>query len=211
MKEQEIRSIVSQVIENIQISEDTKDFPVDTSARHVHLTEKAVAVLFGDGAKLIEKRPLTLPGFLAEQRVSIVTKKGSMHNVAVLGPERSAIQVEISRADARTLGINPPINDSGDLTGAEDVIIVGEKGCIEAKGSVIISQAHVHMNSGDAQRFDVRDGDRVDVLLKSNRPVTLHNVLIRVREDMHAYMHIDVDEANAAAWTPKTRGVIISR
>ena len=159
MKEEAIRNIVSQVMEDLQMTDKDMSFPVETSARHVHLTEEAVEKLFGKGKRLVEKRLLSLPGFLSEQRVSIVTKKGSFHNVAVLGPERSAVQVEISRADARLgLGLNPPVNLSGDFSDAEDVIIVGDKGSICARGSVIISKAHVHMNAGEAEEYGVHDG-----------------------------------------------------
>ncbi len=210
MKEEAIRNIVSQVMETLQPSDTEMSFPVETSARHVHLTEEAVEELFGEGVSLTEKRPLSLPGFLSEQRVSIVTKKGSFHNVAVLGPERSAVQVEISRSDARALGIDPPVRLSGDLDGAGDVVIIGDKGSIRAEGSVIIAKAHVHMNGEEAKEYGVKDGDSVDVLIKSERPVTISDARIRVAEGMHACMHIDVDESNAAACIDGTRGVIVA-
>ena len=208
MEQNEIKSIVSKVVENYNRSMMDKSFPIEASARHVHLTAEAAETLFGKGASLVCKRDLSLPGFLAEQRVAIVTSKGVFHNVAVLGPERSAIQVELSKTDARALGISPPVNLSGDLSNAADVYLIGEKGMVFAPGSAIIAKAHVHMNMDEAKAYGVENGQLMQVSILSDRPVTLSNVLIRVDKGMHACMHIDLDEANACGYINGTRGVL---
>lgn len=186
------------------------EFPVEASARHVHLTKEAVETLFGPGARLTKKRDLSQPGeFLSEQRVRLVTPKGELANVAVLGPERSAIQVELSLTDARALGVKAPVNLSGDLTGGGDVYIVGEKGMLPAPGSVIAARAHIHMTTADAARLGVEDGQTVRVQVDTPRPVTFDQVVVRVKDTFALAMHIDFDEANACALGAGVTGKIV--
>lgn len=218
MDEQSIRAIIREVLERQMPSEANAPsqaqsqpcakplggavggaVPLEVSARHVHLTAQALEQLFGAGAKLVKKRDLSQPGeFLSEQRVKLVTAKGVIENVAVLGPVRKATQVELSMTDCRTLGVQAPVNLSGDLTNAGDVMLVGDCGCMNAPGSVIVARAHVHMTPDDACKFGVRDGEHVSVAIQSARPVTLGDVIVRVRENFALTCHIDFDEANAA-------------
>ena len=178
-------------------------FPVEASARHVHLTREAVERLFGGGASLTPKRELSQPGqFLCEERVTLVTEKGTLAHVAVLGPERGAVQVELSATDCRTLGIDAPLRLSGDLRGAGNVYLVGPKGMAEARGSVIVAQAHIHLPPAAAAEAGVTDGQQVAVTLPGARPVTLENVVCRVSERAGLAMHIDLDEANACMLPP---------
>ena len=174
--------------------------PIEASARHVHLTRQAVEKLFGPGAALEKQRALSQPGeFLAVQRVKLVTPAGEIANVAVLGPARGAVQVEISMTDACALGLDAPVRLSGDLRGAADVVLIGPAGALEAPGSAIVARAHVHMTPADARKFNVRDGDVLCVRAGSARPVAFENVAARVSERFALAMHIDFDEANACA------------
>ena len=183
--------------------------PVEVSARHVHLTQEAVEQLFGKGHKLTKKRDLSQPGeFLAEERVKIVTAKGEFANVAVLGPARPAVQVELSMTDCKTLGIKAPVNLSGDLNGAADVVLFSPMGMVQAKASAIIAKAHIHMTPKDAQAYGVKDGQKVRVHLDSPRPIMLDDVLIRVKDTFQLAMHIDFDEANAAAVSGNVTGYL---
>jgi propanediol utilization protein len=160
--------------------------------------------------QLTHKKDLSQPGeFLTNERVKIVTIKGEIANVAVLGPERKAVQVELSLTDTRALGIKAPVNLSGDLNGAADVILIGPKGSCRADGSAIVAKAHIHMTPKDARDFNVGDGDVVSVKLKSPRPITIDQCVIRVRENFALAMHIDFDEANAAQADGETYGIII--
>jgi len=206
MEQKELTDIVMRVVQ--KISGQDASFPVEMSARHVHLTQEAVEILFGKGALLKIKRELSLPGFLAEQRVSLITSKGAFRNVAILGPVRDHIQVELAASDAYALGLKPPVNISGDLTGAADIYIVGTHGMLPANGSAIIAQAHVHMNADEARAMGVENCEIAAVDILSKRPVTIKNVMIRVDDGMHATMHIDMDEANACGYDSETRGVI---
>ena len=185
-------------------------FLVEVSARHVHLTQAALETLFGPGYALHNKRDLSQPGeFLSDERVKLVTGKGEIANVSVLGPVRKAVQVELSATDCRQLGIQAPVNLSGDLTGAGDVMLLGPAGYLMARGAVIIAKAHIHMTPDDAARYGVRDGETVSVKLSSPRPVTLNDVPVRVRPNFSLAMHIDFDEANASMADKNTTGQIL--
>ena len=208
MNEQEIRSIVEKVLS--QVGESKRPIPIEASARHVHLSTEAVELLFGKGARLTKKRDLSQPGeFLSEQRLKLVTAKGELVNVAVLGPERKAVQVELSMTDCRSLGISAPVNLSGDLSGAGDVLLVSPHACLNAKGSVIVAQNHIHMTPSDAAYYGVSDAQSVKVTANTSRPVTFDNVIIRVSEKFALAMHIDFDEANACCLGKADTGNII--
>jgi propanediol utilization protein len=217
MNENEIREIVGRVLEkysavtgNPRVEERGGKIIVEASARHVHLTEEAVKVLFGEGERLNAVRELSQPGqFLSDRRVKLVTAKGVIDNVAVLGPERPTVQVELSLTDCRTLGLNAPINMSGDLNGAADVYIVGEKGMIFAQGSVIAAKAHIHMRPSDAKEYGVSDNQHVKVKIDGRRPVTFEDVVIRLNDNFAPAMHIDFDEANACCLEKNATGTIL--
>ena len=207
MNEREVRSIVEKVL--CQLSDDKQPIPIEASARHVHLSVEAVETLFGKGARLTKKRDLSQPGeFLSDQRLKLVTAKGELVNVAVLGPERKAVQVELSMTDCRTLGINAPVNLSGDLSGAGDVLLVSPTACLDAKGSVIVAQNHIHMTPSDAAYYGVKDSQSVKVTANTSRPVTFDNVIIRVSDKFALAMHIDFDEANACCLGKNDTGKI---
>ena len=200
--ENDIKQIVADVLSRSGFtggSTKGMEIPVEISARHVHLSKADKDALFGTGYTLTRKRDLSQPGqYLCEERVKLVTQSGEIANVAVLGPERKETQVELSLTDARVLGLKPPIRLSGDLRGAADVIIVGPKGVITAKGSVIVAKAHVHMTPDDAKKYGVEHGQSVSIRMGTERSVTLNDVQIRVSKDFALAVHIDYDEANAA-------------
>lgn len=214
--EQDIRKIVTDVLAGAgmaggAISAGERAVPVEISARHVHLTQEALECLFGKGAQLTKKRELSQPGeFLSEERVKVVTRKGEIDNVAVLGPVRNQVQAELSLTDARSLGLNVPVNLSGDLTGAADVLLVGPAGSMVAKGAAIAARAHVHMTPVDAADYHVRDGQTVSVRLATDRPVTLDGVVVRVRKDFKLAVHVDYDEANAASASGEITGYLLN-
>lgn len=184
---------------------------VEASGRHVHLTQKALETLFGKGS-LTKKSDLSQPGqYAAKERVTLMTSKGELERVAVLGPVRDEVQVEISLTDAKILGLSVPVNLSGDLTGAADVIIAGPAGIYNAVGSVIAAKAHIHMTPEDAVDFGVEDKDIVAVRLESERPVTIEEVVVRVSDKFSLAMHLDYDEANAARFKKGGTGYMIRR
>lgn len=202
MDRQQVQEIVLRVLkefgEQRQKEELPPDIPVEVSARHVHLTERAVKQLFGADTSLTPRRPLSQPGqYLCEERVALVTSKGRIDHVAVLGPVREATQVELSGTDCRQLGIQAPLRISGDLSEAADVYIIGPKGILEARKSVIVAQAHIHMTPNDAEKYGVVDGQNVAVRLGVERRVTLERVICRVNGKSALALHVDSDEANA--------------
>lgn len=217
MTQQEIQAIVTQVIaQYLQTAQPAGpanygEILTEMSARHVHLTHQAVETLFGPGAKLTKRRDLSQGGeFLSEQRVRLVTSKGEFANVAVLGPERPAVQVELSKADCRGLGIHAPVNLSGNLEGAADVYIIGPKGILDAKGSVIVAKSHIHLPPAEAQQRGLKNGQIVRVQMNSERPLTFEGVEVRVKDTFTPAFHIDLDEANACGLDDHTTAVILS-
>ncbi len=181
---------------------------LEASGRHVHVTPEQALTLFGH--PLTPKRPLSQPGqYLANERVRIVGEKGEFRNVAVLGPERRAAQVEISLTDGKTLGITPPIRPSGSVAGSPGITLIGEKGEVVLSEGVIAAQRHVHMCPQDAKMWGVRDGDRVRLAVYTARPLVFSDVLVRVSEKYATFVHLDYDEANACAMCAGDLGRIV--
>ncbi len=213
MNRQELEAVIRKVVEQYTAVSGGGElsFPVEASANHIHLTTEAVETLFGPGARLTSERALSQPGeFLSGQRLKLATLKGELGRVAVLGPERAAVQVEMSLTDLRRLGIKAPVNLSGDLTGAGDVCLVGPEGSVWAKGCVIAARAHIHMTPGDAARFGVADRQEVKVRVEGERTVVFEHVIVRVSEKFGLAMHIDLDEANACCLGKDSRGTIVT-
>ena len=184
---------------------------VETSARHVHLTEEHIKILFGEGATLTVKKPLSQPGqFACEERVTLVGPKKSIPNVIILGPARSATQVEVSLTDARTLGVDAPVRESGDIAGSGACKIVGPCGEVEISEGVIAAKRHIHLTPADAEAFGVEDKQIVSVKIDSaDRSTIFGDVVVRVSPKFAAAMHIDTDESNAACAFGKCYGQIL--
>lgn len=173
--------------------------PLGVSARHIHLSKEDLGILFGVDYELHEWKPLKQKGqYAAEEKVDVITEKGSFKGVRVLGPLRKQTQLEIAQTDAVKLGLKPPVRDSGDLAGSEKVKIVGPKGEIDLKEGVIVAWRHIHMSLEDAENFAVKDKDYVKVEFLGDRSLIFEKVLIRVHKDFILEMHIDTDEANAS-------------
>ena len=184
---------------------------VETSARHVHLSEEHIEILFGKGATLTHKKDLSQPGqFACEERVTLVGPKKSIANVIILGPARPATQVEVSFTDARTLGVDAPVRESGDVAGSAGCNIVGPAGEVEIAEGVIVAKRHIHLTPADAEQFGVEDKQVVSVKIDSDgRSTIFGDVVCRVSPKFAAAMHIDTDEANAACAFGKCFGEII--
>jgi len=172
--------------------------PAGISARHLHLSREHVEVLFGKGYNLTILKELSQPGqFAANETVAVVGPKGKFDKVRILGPERKRTQVEVSAADARTLGVPMEVRNSGDIDGTPGVKLVGPAGSVEIECGVILAERHIHMHPTDAERFGVKNGDKVNVVVPGVRGGLLGNTSIRVHEEYKLDLHIDVDEANA--------------
>ncbi|WP_346356206.1 phosphate propanoyltransferase [Azotosporobacter soli] len=172
--------------------------PVGVSARHVHLSQAHLDILFGAGYELTVKKELSQPGqYAAQERVDLVTEKTTLKGVSILGPVRKQSQVEVSLTDSLKLGLKPPVRDSGDLKESPGMTLVGPNGSVVLTEGVIAAFRHIHMTPQDAAQFGVKDKEIVKVRCGGQRGLVFDNVLIRVHEQYALEMHIDTDEANA--------------
>ena len=198
-----------------------KPILVETSARHVHVTQETLEVLFGKGAQLEVRAMLSQPGqFVSNQRVNVVGYKVNkatgekveavLKGVSILGPCRKLNQVELSATDARSVGINAPIRESGDVAGSGACKLVGPAGEVELKEGVIVAKRHIHMTPADAEEFGVQNGDIVKLEVNTDgRSLIFGDVVVRVRDDFALACHIDTDESNAAGCSGQVFGKLI--
>ena len=171
---------------------------IGVSNRHVHLNEKDLFILFGEGYELEKYRDINQHGqFASKETVTILTEKSSIENVRVLGPIRPYTQVEISKTDAYKLGINPPVRDSGDIVGSAPISIVGPKGRIDLEEGCILATRHIHITPKQMELYGLEGQKTVDVLLPGEKGGILHNVSLKVSESSYFELHIDTDDANA--------------
>ena len=183
---------------------------VETSARHVHVTQEDLETLFGAGYQLTVKKMLSQPGqFASNEKVTIIGTKGQL-TASILGPVRKASQVEVSLTDARSIGVTAPIRESGDIAGSGACKLVGPCGEVELKEGVIAAKRHIHMTPADAEAFGMKDKDEVSVKVETNgRSLTFGDVVVRVSDKFALAMHIDTDESNAGCVAPGTMGEVI--
>ena len=184
---------------------------VETSARHVHLAKEHLDILFGKDYELTKKKDLSQPGqYACEERVDIVGPKKTLAGVSILGPVRPATQVELSATDARSIGINTEIRESGCIDGTAGCKIVGPCGEVEISEGVIIAKRHLHLIPETAEQLGLANGDIVSVEIKTNgRSLIFGDVVARVSEKFADAMHIDTDESNAACCGRNQMGTII--
>lgn len=185
---------------------------VEISARHIHLSQEDLDILFGDGYELTVKKMLSQPGqFACEERVKVVGTKGEFPAVSILGPVRKDTQVELSLTDARSIGVAAPVRESGDIMESGACKLVGPKGEIEIAQGVIAAKRHIHATTKDAEEMGLTNGEIVSVEIPSTngRTLTFGDVVVRVSDSYALAMHIDTDEANAAGMAPNTMGTIV--
>lgn len=198
LDEKLISSITKSVMDILNKDADT-GIKVGVSARHVHLSQEDLETLFGKGHQLTVKKYLMGDQFAAEECVTLVSPSlRSIEGVRVLGPVRKQSQVEISRTDTFKLKVSPPVRPSGKLEGSAPMALVGPCGSVFLNECTIIANRHIHVNTKDAGKLNVKDNDIVDVEISSAKPTRYYNVQVRVADDFNTEMHIDTDDANAA-------------
>ena len=177
-----------------------RELVVSISARHCHLTDEHVEILFGPGHKLTPEKPLYQDGFYAAAETVMVVgpRRRMLPSVRVLGPTRSASQVELAFTDAISLGIEAPVRASGKIDDTPGCVLVGPKGVVDLKQGVIRAERHVHMNFDDAARYGVKNGDRMSLRIHSSCGVVFEDLLVRADATSKLEVHIDTDEGNAA-------------
>ena len=177
-------------------------FLVETSARHVHVTQEHLEKLFGEGYELTVRKMLSQPGqFASNEKVTVVGPKGEL-KCSILGPVRKATQIEVSLTEARQLGIKAPVRESGDIAGSAGCKLIGPAGEVEVSEGVIAAMRHVHMTPEDAEHYGVENGQIVAVKVfngvDDSRALVFENTVVRVSKSYSLAMHIDTDESNAA-------------
>ncbi|MCI9247929.1 MAG: phosphate propanoyltransferase [Dorea sp.] len=202
MENQNVELIARMVMEALESREKESNgfaVPIGVSARHIHLTQEHVEILFGKGYQLTKKKELMGGQYASNEQVTIVgLKLRAIENVRILGPVRKRSQVEISATDAIRLGVKAPIRESGNVKGSAPIAVVGPKGVIYLEEGCIIAKRHIHMAPKDAMAAGVADGQTVSVKADNERGTVFNHVQIRVDESFTLEMHIDTDEANAA-------------
>ena len=186
--------------------------PIETSARHVHMSREDFEQLFGKGAELTFVKELSQPAqFLAKERVTVRGPRGEFENVAILGPFRKETQIELSLTDTRRIGVPGVIRQSGDIADTPGcTLIVGERS-LDIPQGIIVAKRHIHMTPLDAYQMHVNDNDEVFVITESfERALIYANVVVRVHKNFRLAMHVDTDEANAFAGDAQPYGVILN-
>ncbi|TWT92045.1 phosphate propanoyltransferase [Stieleria varia] len=173
---------------------------VSISARHVHLTDEHVEILFGPGAKLEPEKDLYQDGFYAAKQTVMVVgpRRRMLPSVRVLGPTRPASQVELAFTDSISLGIDAPVRHSGKIDGTPGCVLVGPVGSVQLHQGVIRAARHVHLNDADAEFYGVQNGDMMQLKIVSHECTTIFDdVLVRQDSAAKLEVHIDTDEGNA--------------
>jgi len=195
-----IEEIVINTVKKLLVERDCPNRVVlGISNKHMHLTQEDIETLFGKGHTLTNLKDLKQPGqYAAKEMVKVIGPKGSFDRVRILGPARPESQIEISLTDARTIGINAPIHESGKLEGTPGIILEGPCGRVELKQGVMVALRHIHMPLDVAEKLNIKDKDYVSVETEGIRKTIFCNVLARVSDKFDFEMHLDTDEANGA-------------
>lgn len=199
------RSAVERIVREIVLKQLGKagvkpELVVSISARHVHVTDEDCERLFGPGHKLTPAKDLYQDGYYAaEETVMLVgPRRRMLPSVRILGPTRSATQVELAFTDGISLGIDLPVRQSGDVANTPGCTLIGPAGSIDLKQGVIRAERHVHMGPADADFYGVKDGQRMRLRVNSSCAAVFENLLVRVGKGIKLEVHLDTDEGNAA-------------
>ena len=195
--------IVKEMVEDIKLRQERSErsVPIGISNRHAHFTKQEFKTLFGADAEATLHKNVKQPGqYACKELFTIEGPKGAIKDVRMIGPYRSYNQVEVSAADARRLGVEPPIRDSGKLANTPGIKVIGPKGTVTLKSGLIMSKRHIHFHTREAETFKVKDGQEVRVLCGrgTEREAIYERVLCRVSDRFALELHLDVEEANAA-------------
>ena len=187
-----------------------RQVPIGISNRHVHVSQADLEKLFGEGYELTPKKDLSQPGqFACEECVDVVGPKGIIERVRILGPVRPETQVELAQTDARKIGVNAALRESGVLDGTEGCKLVGPKGEIELEKGCIVAHLHIHFHTDEAAKMGIKDHQVLTVLVRGQKNVLFCDVIARVGDKMKLDFHLDTDEANAALVGPGAVGIIL--
>ena len=197
ISQEQLVALVTQAVQ-AELQKRSRQVPVGISVRHIHLTRADVDKLFGYGYQLTHKKALSQPGqFACEECLDVIGPKGELKRVRILGPERSATQIELAQTDCRTIGVNAPVRSSGDTKGTPGVTLRGPLGELTVPEGVIVADRHLHMTPAQAAAFGLADGDRVQIRINGLKPGIMGGVLVRASNKCALDFHIDTDDGNA--------------
>lgn len=185
---------------------DPTKVPVEVSARHVHLSQEHMDTLFGPGYDMEIKKELSQPGQWAGEDKIVVRGPRGEFECRVLGPCREATQVELAKTDCFKIGIEPVLRLSGHHDGTPGCTLVGPKGAVELEQGVIVAKRHIHLSEKQAAERGLEGGQTVSVVVRGERAVTFHNVILRTDSSFDLHLHLDTDEGNAA-WQEMVGGI----
>jgi len=206
----QVERVVREVVESM-LPGKSRRVPIHISARHLHIRQEDLETLFGEGARLTKMRDLMQPGeFAANETVAVTGPSGKQFGqVRILGPARSATQVELSYTDSRFLELDLPVRISGDIGGTASVVLEGPRGTLELKEGAIRALRHLHMHTDDARTFGIENGQKLRIRTDGPLGLVFENVIARVGANAFLEMHIDTDEGNAAGLSGESYGVIL--
>lgn len=196
----QVEEITKRVLKEFLNESQTYHFGVSVgvSNRHLHLSQKDKNILFGTNYELTVLKELSQPGqYACNETVTIQSEKGEIKNVRILGPFRSATQVEISRSDSRKLKLNPPVRNSGDLDNSEPITIIGPNGTVTLKQGCIIATRHIHLHTDDANKYNIKNNQVVNVRVRGDKGGVMSNVYCKVHDTYALELHVDTDDASA--------------
>ena len=197
ISQEQLVALVTQAVQ-AELQKRSRQVPVGISVRHIHLTRADVDKLFGYGYQLTPNKALSQPGqFACEECLDVIGPKGELKRVRILGPERSATQIELAQTDCRTIGVNAPVRSSGDTKGTPGVTLRGPLGELTVPEGVIVADRHLHMTPAQAAAFGLADGDRVQIRINGLKPGIMGGVLVRASNKCALDFHIDTDDGNA--------------
>jgi putative phosphotransacetylase len=209
--EELVRKVLAE-LNSQDLEPDSGSVPVGVSARHVHVTASHFAALFGEDADLARFKPLNGGQYASACQVALVSPSMKcIENVRILGPFRKETQVEISRSDARTLKVDPPVRPSGVLDGTPGITLAGPHGSVTLTKGLIIANRHIHIPPSFANRLGLEENDFVECMMEGERKTVFCGVQIRVDPSFAPEMHIDTDDANSAGIIGKARAVILGK
>lgn len=195
---------------NTRVNKNSSEIPVGISNRHIHLSQRDLDILFGNGYELVKIKDLSQPGqYACNETVTICGPKGAIEKVRILGPVRGKTQVEVLTGDCIKLGVVPHVRLSGDLKDTSKVTIIGPKGSVQIEEGLIVAQRHIHMTPEDAKNLGVHDGEIVSIKFEDLRGGIYNNVAIRANDTSKLECHIDIEEANAMGITSKSKVTIV--
>ena len=175
--------------------------PIGVSNRHCHLTEEHFKILFGKDAEPKRIKDIKQPGFwAADSVIEVKGPKGSIKKCRLVAPYRSHTQIELAWTDAHSIGVTPPVRESGDVKGSAGATLIGPAGQVEIKEGVIIAMRHVHFSPAEAQKIGVKSGEmlRLRCGTGGGRATVFEDCIARVSDKYSLELHLDTDEAYAA-------------